>query len=346
VNIVIDFLEENINKKNIKLISKGAVDQFFFLKSRILPAKKIILTFLFHNFFNCSSEISFNETHPLQRLTVAEFRLFVEYFLECGYHFISTDEIVNGKVTHQKNIQITVDDGYYSSLRILPVLEEFNIPAVFFITTNNVKENKLFWWDVLYRERSKQGVAEKKTFQEERALHLLRKEQIEVYIVKEFGKMAFYETSDLNRPMSVSELKHMARNKHVVVGNHTSDHVHLPLYSMQEIFSQIDEAQVFLENSIGIRPEAISYPYGDYNTEVVEQTRKAGLRLGVTVVPQFEFFPFDSGSDRVMQLGRYGFSGGAGFSDDFDLFRPELIPYYRMSHAVRKKVKLSSLLNL
>lgn len=333
-------------KNFLKRTVKNSLDSIYTFRSALFPTKKVLLSFIFHNIFSDASAINLNEAHPHLNLTVQQFRKFIEYFLEYGYSFISPDDIAKDNIVNQKNILVTFDDGYYSSLRILPVLEEFNIPAVFFITTNNVKENKLFWWDVLYRERSKQGVAEKKTFQEERALHLLRKKQIEVHIVKEFGKKAFYETSDLNRPMSVSELKHMARNKYVVIGNHTSDHVHLPLYSMQEIFSQIDDAQVFLENSIGIRPEVISYPYGDYNTEVVEQARNAGLRLGFTVVPQFDFFPFDSGSDRVMQLGRYGFSGGAGFPDDFDLFRPELIPYYRMSHAVRKKVKLSSLLKL
>ena len=40
---------------------------------------------------------------------------------------------------------LTFDDGYYNNHLALPVLEEFDVPALFFISTNHVKQQKCFW---------------------------------------------------------------------------------------------------------------------------------------------------------------------------------------------------------
>ena len=47
-------------------------------------------------------------------------------------------------------IHVTFDDGYYNNTKILPLLEEYQIPAHIFVTTKNVLLNQRFWWDVLY----------------------------------------------------------------------------------------------------------------------------------------------------------------------------------------------------
>ena len=52
----------------------------------------------------------------------------------------------------QKIAILTFDDGYFNNSLILPILEEFGVPALF-IATDNIRENKCFWWDVHYRER-------------------------------------------------------------------------------------------------------------------------------------------------------------------------------------------------
>jgi peptidoglycan/xylan/chitin deacetylase (PgdA/CDA1 family) len=44
-----------------------------------------------------------------------------------------------------------------------------------------------------------------------------------------------------------------------------------------------------------------AYPYGDFNDEVLQAVRKAGLRTALTVVPKVV-----KPGDNLFQLGRFG----------------------------------------
>ena len=94
---------------------------------------------------------------------------------------------------------LTFDDGYYNNIRALPVLEEFNVPAVFFVSTEHVKQNKCFWWDVLHRERAAQGASFVQIYREGLAFKAFRTEQIEEALKKRFGPQAFFPRGDLDR---------------------------------------------------------------------------------------------------------------------------------------------------
>jgi peptidoglycan/xylan/chitin deacetylase (PgdA/CDA1 family) len=53
--------------------------------------------------------------------------------------------------TLKKNsIAITFDDGYADNFRVAkPLLEKYQLPATFFITTGNIGQSAEFWWDEL-----------------------------------------------------------------------------------------------------------------------------------------------------------------------------------------------------
>ena len=116
-----------------------------------------LLAFLFHSLFRDEREIALNQVDPLQRTTVGQFREFVEYYLNHGYRFIGPGDPLDGLEPGGKYALITFDDGYYNNSLALPVLQGYRIPAVFFISTEHVREGKCFWWDVLYRERLARG---------------------------------------------------------------------------------------------------------------------------------------------------------------------------------------------
>jgi peptidoglycan/xylan/chitin deacetylase (PgdA/CDA1 family) len=307
------------------------------LQSTFFSANKILLTFYFHNLFREPSEIDLNEILPQQKLTVHQFRQFVEYFLEMGFHFISPDDLMKDNIASHKNVLINFDDGYFSSLQVLPILKEYNVPACYLVVANNIKENKLFWWDVLYRERRKRGTAEKSILLEISWLeHSKLAEEIERYISNEFGKEVWQETGGVDRPLTTSELKSLSQNKLITIGNHTCDHLILPLYSDVEIKSQIEDAQVIISELTGSKPYIISYPNGEYDQRVVEISKAAGLVLGFTCDQRFNYLPLVSNKQDPMRLGRYLFFGSSDFPFGLDIFRPEMFLYYKIRDVRRR----------
>lgn len=307
-----------------KRLAKRISVLMFDINQRRSGQSRILLSFLFHNLFSDVAEMSLNEMHPQQRLTVNDFRQFAESFLTDGYRFVAPNDLIHNTHLDRKNALITFDDGYASSLRALPVLEEFNVPAIFFVVTNNTKQDRLFWWDVLYRERRKRGTLDKDISAEEQWLHFKRHDVVHQYLIREFGEDALWQTNDLNRPLKSDELKQLSRHKLITIGNHTADHVHLPLYSKEEIKGQIENAQRDISEITGEKPCMISYPYGDCNDMAAELSKEAGLVLGITLDAKCDRLPLDSNGSDPMRLGRFLFRGNEDQCIDIETFQPDM----------------------
>ena len=125
-----------------------------------------LISFLFHSLFKDDHEIRQDLVDPLQRTTVVKLRQLIAYYQRHGYQFVSPADILAGLGPGGKYVLLTFDDGYYNNTRALPVLEEFNVPAVFFVSTEHVKRNKCFWWDVLHRERAANGASHGRIYRE------------------------------------------------------------------------------------------------------------------------------------------------------------------------------------
>ena len=74
---------------------------------------------------------------------------------------------------------------------------------------------------------------------------------------------------------SPSEAQYAASQGHSIQ-NHTMDHKRLNSLTTDEIFSQLDMASNFVENTIGIRPTVFRPPYGVTNSFVVETAASFG----------------------------------------------------------------------
>ncbi len=73
--------------------------------------------------------------------------------LKSGFNMISTEELLQ-QVSAKKIIQnafcITFDDGYADNfIYAKALLQKYNCPATFFITTGLIGQQKQFWWDEL-----------------------------------------------------------------------------------------------------------------------------------------------------------------------------------------------------
>jgi len=72
-------------------------------------------------------------------------------FLSCNFHVVPLTKILEklkNKESFEKEIAITFDDGYQNNYELaVPVLQELNLPATFFVTTKFIGTTHIPWWD-------------------------------------------------------------------------------------------------------------------------------------------------------------------------------------------------------
>lgn len=182
---------------------------------------------------------------------------------------------------------ITFDDGYADNLyQALPILEEFDIPATFFIASGSIGSSDEFWWDKLENiiinsrlaDWPKQFVlpdgnvigasmkpeeliinlqlglkpfaaAKRNCFIDDLSLMLLKK----------------YSPRQSFLPMNEAEIKTLSSNWLVTIGAHTLNHVQLSAMSHKDQEYEIIEGHRTLESIVGKKLEIFSYPFGNYN---------------------------------------------------------------------------------
>ncbi|MDB5356853.1 MAG: hypothetical protein JWN24_3306 [Phycisphaerales bacterium] len=293
----------------------------------LFKERDALLPFLFHSLFRDQREIAKNVVDPLQRTTIAQFRQFIEYYLEHGYRFVSPADLLAGLEPGGKYALITFDDGYYNNSLAVPVLKEFDVPAVFFISTDHVQHNKCYWWDVLYRERTAQGAPERQIYREAVALKKLKTAQIEEQLSAQFSPSAFAPRGDIDRPFSPPELKEFAANPQVHLGNHTAGHAILTNYSAEEVRSQVQSAQEALREMTGTTPISIAYPNGGHNDQIIQICREAGLKLGFTVRPEKRDLPLDASAPGLLRLGRFTPHGESPIVTQCRTYRSDVLIY-------------------
>lgn len=292
-------------RSKVKNVIKSLDHGFSHLYLKFFTEKNGLLVFLFHGLFKNEEEISLNHVSPQQSITVEQFRRFVEYYVGLGYEFVSPDDIIKGLKNSGKYVLITFDDGYFSSNLALPVLSEHSVTATFFISMNHILDNKCFWWDVLWRERIKARTPVEEILREAQNLKSRTNAEIESQLKERFGESSFAPLGDIDRPLTISEFKDLAQENTVVLGNHTMDHAILTNYSLNAAQSQIEDAQEKIFELSGIKPSIIAYPNGNYSEEIIRVSRRAGLKIGVTVEQKKNYLPVDLNGDGCMLLGRF-----------------------------------------
>ncbi|MCJ7572542.1 MAG: polysaccharide deacetylase family protein [Candidatus Thermoplasmatota archaeon] len=303
---------------------------------RFFQEKNSLIIFNLHGLFYNKKEINQNLVDPQTWITKDQFHHFIEYYLKQNYTFVSPNDILNGLSNDKKYIMLTFDDGYYNNNYALPILKKYQIPALFFISTNHVKQNKCFWWDILYRERIKSRISKKEILYEQNLLKSKTSEEIEKYLIEKFGEEALKPKSDIDRPFTKTELKEFSKEKYVFLGNHTKNHAILTNYSTNEIKSQIIDAQKYIYEITGITPIAISYPNGNYSDEIIKISKEIGIKLGITTEYRKNKLPIDHKINNCMYLGRFDLSGSNNIINQCKLFRSDILIYTRFQNFLNK----------
>ena len=326
-------------KKNISSIAKIPDITLSNLYLRLFSEKNSLIIFLFHSVFLDKKERDKNLIDPKIGILINEFEKFIEYFYKNDYIFISYDKIINGLDENKKYIMLTFDDGYYNNINVLPILEKYNIPSLFFVSTFNILNNQGFWWDVLYRERIKQEIPKKNLHFEQNYLKTCKHWEIIEYIKSRFGEDSYKPLNGIDRPFSIDELKNFSKEKYVSIGNHTSNHAILTNYETPEILSQISDAQKIIKMITGKNPICFSYPNGNYSNNIVKITKDLGFKLGFTTDFKKNYLPLETKNDDYMKLGRFSLFDNFEIENQCQLFRSDIVLYNRIWNFIKHNTK-------
>lgn len=281
-----------------------------------------LLVFYFHGLFKSPEQKKLNHIDPQKNMTIKQFDDFMDYFLDHDYKFIMPSDIVKGLQSKGRYSMITFDDGYFNNILALDVLEKYKVPAVFFVTTKNVLENKSFWWDIIYKYRSKEGANSVKIKNEQEFVKRFKYNYIESYILKNFGTDAYKPWSDIDRPMTEDEVRALSKSPYAVIGNHTHNHAILVNYDRDEIKKEFIESNRILESLTGYVPGSVAFPNGDFNKLSLEVVKEMGYKVAFHAMPGRNILPLPE-SDPILlsrfisntsNIKRYGSFFRAGYT--------------------------------
>jgi peptidoglycan/xylan/chitin deacetylase (PgdA/CDA1 family) len=90
------------------------------------------------------------------------------------------------------------------------------------------------------------------------------------------------------RVMSVEQMCALPADL-VTIGSHTMNHLYLPSANQEQLEQEISGSRAKLEKMLNREVRLLSFPYGAFNSNVIQQCKKAGYHRVFTALPEFAF---------------------------------------------------------
>ncbi len=233
--------------------------------------------------------------------------------------FVTLDQaaaILRGEVDPVPNpLVLTFDDGYLNNFEVaLPVLEQHDAPATFFVVGDAVLRQEPFWFDRLdyalqmnarageevsflgesFRVVSMQRIPLRRTLldvcrlalatkHDDRSLSKLLDEDLQR--LERAQGHSLLEKIDRASPCALaseSDIRRAAAHPLVEIGSHTMTHARLPGMSEAEQRCQLEESKRVIESVTDTECRYFCYPNGRYDAASAGRVQDAGYAGGVT----------------------------------------------------------------
>jgi peptidoglycan/xylan/chitin deacetylase (PgdA/CDA1 family) len=256
-----------------------------------------VIVLLYHRVVDLPAdpeELSVSPQHFRQQLA----------YLRQHFRIVRFDE--DWRQLQEPAVALTFDDGYADNLlEALPLLEEFEIPATFFINAEPLFSGQFFWWHRLeallldtgpYPARfklkdSRYGRSWDTSSPELRQdlyarlgmrLRRLEPDRREDWL-RQFEAWAGPNTQppdQRHRALTSSEVTQLAASPQATIGAHTVTHTALSALPLAQQREEIFSSKAVLEKLLGKPVTTFSYPYGrkcEFNRASRELCREAGF---------------------------------------------------------------------
>lgn len=284
----------------------------------------------------CSHDhLRFNNIFLLRKTLEEQFQLFKKYF-----NVISLDDYYQQRFSDDRlNICLHFDDGYANQLHyVLPLLEQYELPASFFITAIRDAGYDILWNDflgLLGRYGPEELLFQDELFRKQRELFpryisvasgLGLRETLmpqgfdpKAKLMHEFDHLLPRRANEEYwLQMTADQIRTLSRSAWVTIGAHGYYHNDLSKISLADAEKELLDSRQFLETVTGKEIKALAFPYGTYTAALVEAAKRANfsqiLPLGIhhpdpTLRERLIINPYVSVANQVLNVikKRYDF---------------------------------------
>jgi peptidoglycan/xylan/chitin deacetylase (PgdA/CDA1 family) len=247
---------------------------------------------------------------------------------------IIVDRLKSGAELDSRMVAITIDDGRRNCYEVLfPLLEEFQIPATFFVVSSFIRREDWVWTDkVLWLSEQPtrtNALAPGKLDVLFATMNQLRPKNRSAFIEAIATQMAVSIPKDPPppyAPCSWRELREMADSGLVEIGSHTVTHPILATITDEESWHELTDSRAQIEEGLARKIRFFCYPNGkpgDYRQSQVEQVGEAGYQGAV--VADFGMVARQTSAYRLPRIGVSGRSDTLSFAKAVDG-----VEYYQM----------------
>ena len=238
-----------------------------------------VLVLLFHTFIESKNQLESNHIIKEGSINLFYFETIIKCLLENGYIFISQNDLLSKKFESEKKyVMITLDDGYFNNFLILDIIKKYNVPLTLFVNSYNILENKKYWWDVVYfYEKNKHTNVKNinkiiKNYTH-KPFNIIKKD-----ILKKYGFDCEKPLSDIDRPMTIEELKLFHSEKLINIGNHLKYHSTSVSQNIDNFMKEFKACDKDIYDILKINPISFAYPNGfnsiDHHKSIIKNNYK------------------------------------------------------------------------
>ncbi len=258
--------------------------------------------FLFHGVI--SNNIYNIRNYARKHITKETFTQVIKDLFENG-NPISMNSIIEANKKNKdilpRSFTITFDDGFENNYSIAaPILEEFNIPATFYITKNFIENNNSSWMDMIEYAFESVDKFEIK-FKENRLLcsnsqeKIVLLNQIRSFVKNnpaidpyKFALDIWHQLSikkmqpdqELDQKMNWQQVKTLSKNRLFTIGGHSHTHRILEFLPDKELRNEIDISIDVINKKLDNKIVHYSYPEGlknCYSDRVISLLKDKGI---------------------------------------------------------------------
>jgi peptidoglycan/xylan/chitin deacetylase (PgdA/CDA1 family) len=216
------------------------------------------------------------------------------------FNTVTLTEFYEQRFSNNKfNICLTFDDGFADNYHyVLPLLEQYQVPATFFVTAISATKYDILWNDFLsitgklgpaqfmfkneiyYKNHyGKYANVNSITLAEKlRLVGFENKAELLNLMDKLTGFHRDKQYPDYWLQMTAEQVKALSKSRYATIGSHGYYHNDLSRIDTASAEKEMVQSKQYLENLTGKEVNSIAFPYGAYNNNVLQLAKKNGYK--------------------------------------------------------------------